>query len=70
MALKIYKLTVGNRQYEYWYERSHRCWYAAEVDQMGNLGESIQEYRKDQIVRSIQCDFVPRVKLYREDNKE
>lgn len=64
MKMKIHKIATGGREYEFWYESTHKCWYAAEVDQYGNLGESIQEYSKDQIIESIRRGSVPVVHKY------
>ena len=64
--MKIYTLQIDDAErkasYEYWYDRSTRVWYAAEVDAEGNLGETIHEYTKREIIRSIECGFVPRIK--------
>lgn len=56
-AMKIYKL----RDCEYWYDRSQRCWYAARIlSPQGDLGASINEYTKREIIRSIESDMVPK----------
>lgn len=36
--------------WQYWYDRSYRCWFAARYDLQGNqLGDSIFAYSKKQL---------------------
>ena len=48
--MKIYKR--GN--YEYWYDRSTRCWYCAKFDKEGNkIGDASGAYTKPEIITII-----------------
>lgn len=60
--MKIYTMAHAGRNYEYWYDRQYRVWYAAEIDNEGNLGESINAYTKGWIVEYIKRGFVHPVK--------
>jgi len=48
--MKIYTNIEG---FEYWYDRSYRCWFAARVDAEGNLGQTVDAYTKPEIVEII-----------------
>lgn len=60
--MKIYTLAHAGRNYEYWYDRQYRVWYAAEIDAEGNLGESVNAYTKGWVVDYIKRGFVPEIK--------
>lgn len=60
--MKIYTLVHAGRNYEYWYDRQYRVWYAAEIDNEGNLGDSINAYTKGWVVEYIKRGFCPHVK--------
>lgn len=48
--MKIYQL----RDWEYWYDRSTRCWWAARLDASGyQIGEAINAYTKAEILQLI-----------------
>lgn len=39
---------------QYWYDRSTRCWWAAEFDADGNQeGDAVHAYTKDEITREV-----------------
>lgn len=62
--MKVYRINTSGREYEYWYDPQYRAWYAAEVDQYGNLGESVNEYTKDDILKTIRSGMVPSIPKY------
>ena len=50
--MKVYKLK--NTQWQYWYDRSYRCWFAAEFDKEGNqLATAIDAYSLDELLDCI-----------------
>lgn len=59
--MKIYNITHEGRTYQYWYDRSYRTWFAAEVDAEGNLGESRDDYTKWGILNTIKVGSIPHV---------
>lgn len=53
--MKVYKY----KSYEYWYDRSYRTWYAIKLDAEGNqIGDAIDAYTKQEIVKYIEMDLV------------
>lgn len=62
--MKIYSITHNGRTYEYWYDRKYRTWYAAEVDEHGNLGESRDDYTKYGIMYAITHGHIPELKRH------
>jgi len=54
--VKIYTDIEG---FEYWYDRSCRCWFAARVDAEGNLGPTVDAYTKQEIVEIIRLTDQP-----------
>ena len=61
--MKIYTMAHDGRNYEYWYDRQYRVWYAAEIDKDGNLGDSINAYTKGWIVDYIKRGFCKPVNI-------
>ena len=60
--MKIHSIEANGKSYEYWYDRSAgKVWYAMEVTEDGNFGESINAYTKEEIIREIKGDRVPSV---------
>jgi len=48
--MKVYKLD----KWQYWYDRSYRCWFGAEFDEDGNqVGEAMDAHTKFEIVKLI-----------------
>lgn len=51
--MKVYKL----KDWEYWYDRSYRTWYAIKLDEDGyQIGDAIDAYTKDEIIQYIKTD--------------
>lgn len=50
--MKIYN--IGN--WEYWYDRSTRCWWAGEFINGVQVGESLNSYRKKEIIEYIKIE--------------
>ena len=51
--MKIHKID----NWEYWYDRSVRCWWAMQVDENGNqLDDAIHAYTKEEIYYAIQIN--------------
>lgn len=44
---------------EYWYDPHCRCWFAARVDSVGNLGPSVNAYTRREILRLIKGGSLP-----------
>ena len=62
--MKIYTYEQEGHMYEVWYHRPEQCWYAAEIDKDGNMGESITAYKKDWVIDYIKRGHCPSVKRY------
>ncbi len=69
MHMKIHLLQVNGHLYEFWYDRQYQCWFAAEKDSVGNLGESIDSGTKEGIVYAIRNGFVPLIPDNLRDNE-
>lgn len=54
MTMKIHYYRGG---WQYWYDHSTRCWWAAKFDKDGNqVGDAIHAARKWEVVGEIQND--------------
>lgn len=43
------------KNWQYWYDRAYRCWFAIRVDSNGNqVGDCIDAYDKDGILKGIE----------------
>jgi len=52
--MKFYHIGV----WQYRYDPSTKCWWAAEYDAEGNqIGEAIDSYAKDDIIRSVKMEI-------------
>lgn len=52
--MKIHTIRIGDRTFEYWYDRSTRCWWAAEFgDDLNQIGDAQHAYSKDEILQQI-----------------
>lgn len=44
--------------YEYWYDRSYRTWYAIKLDSNGfQVGEALFAFSKREIVKYIELEY-------------
>lgn len=60
--MKIHNHTANGRSYEFWYDRTAgQVWYAMEVDENGNFGESIDDHNKASIIELINAGCVPTI---------
>lgn len=51
--MKIYN--IGN--WEYWYDRSTKCWWAGKFINGVQVGESLNSYRKKEIIEYIKMEY-------------
>ena len=59
--MKVHTRIVEGETYEYWYDRAYKAWYAAHVDEIGNLGDAINAYHKETIINAIDDGHCPKV---------
>lgn len=58
MKIHHHKSPNGVR-YQYWYDRSTRCWWAIQTDAEGNqVNDAVDAYTKTEIIRAIKDGFV------------
>ena len=56
--MKIHKQTIEGRNFEHWYDRRTRCWWAAEFDNDGNqIGPAEHSYTREGIESEIDYLF-------------
>lgn len=58
--MKVHKQTIDGRNFEHWYDRHTRCWWAAEFDAEGNqIGAAEHAYTRDEILSQV--DYIKHV---------